>query len=321
MIDDIITMKDTLLTRYEVRKTDAQKRIFAAYAEEYAKALGVPMRVEESGKWIKSRNLVFGDVDSAKTILTAHYDTCARMPFPNVMTPQSWPLIVLCQIPLCLLFLLLGMGSGYASGVLARTAGLHPLVTGLTGGLISLLLIMLVLGLLIFGPANPHTANDNTSGVAVVLLAMRRFSGRGDIAYVLFDNEEKGLLGAAAFAKAHPRVQKHTFLVQFDCVSDGGTMLYTGSNAGMNSKQGKRMAQALAECAHAQGFRVRTGEAPKTFYPSDQMLFAKGTAFAALRGRRVLYINRIHTPRDTVFDTRNIACLLSVLGQYAGEAE
>ena len=55
------------------------------------------------------------------------------------------------------------------------------------------------------------------------------------------------------------------------------------------------------------------GQSPKVLYPSDQMVFARGTAFAALKGKRILYLDRIHTAKDTVFDDQNMLCLCEVI--------
>lgn len=311
-------LKAALLGPLEVRKTVAQKDAFIAWVTRYAADLGVETTVEESGRFVRTRNIVFGDVRRAKTLITAHYDT-ARLPFPNVMTPACMPLIVLTVLLGLAIFLPIGYGAGFGMGRLMRGTGIPPLAAALLAMLGSALLMAGIVWLMLAGPANPHTANDNTSGVAMVLLAMAAFHHRPDVAFVLFDNEEKGLLGAAAFAKAHPAAAKRAFLVQYDCVSDGGTLLYAGSRAGVGSPEGKRMAQALERCAPAYNRRTLVGASPRVFYPSDQMAFARGTAFAALRGRRVLYLSRIHTAKDTVFDEDNLRCLMDVLHGYFGE--
>ena len=45
----------------------------------------------ETGISIHDGDIVFGDVDHAYTIITAHYDTCARMLLPNFSTPGNLP--------------------------------------------------------------------------------------------------------------------------------------------------------------------------------------------------------------------------------------
>ena len=314
MKKELTRLRGELLGRYQVRKSAEQKSAFRQWARDYAQALGYEVKIERSGHFVDTRNVVIGDVDRAKTLITAHYDTCARLPFPNVMTPQNWPLIIVTQALVPMLFLgVLGLGVGYAAGWLVHQLPVPEWAGLMLCSLMSLLLMIVVVALLICGPANPHTANDNTSGVALTLLALHAFTGRSDVAFVLFDNEEKGFLGSTAFTKAHPAAAKRAFVINLDCISDGHTLLYAGSKEDMESAQARDVAAALAQVAPRYDRVARTGTAPGTFYPSDQLVFRRGTAFAALRGKRVLYLSRIHTPRDTQFDERNLLCLLEVL--------
>ena len=318
--DGLEALAAQLLGPHQVRKTRAQKRAFERFAGDYAAAHGVPMRAEEGGRWVKSRNLVFGDVGRARVLITAHYDTCARLPLPNVMTPLCWPLIVLTQFVLLPAALVaVGLCAGALASAGLRAAGVGGMAAMLLAALAFALGIAAAALLMIAGPANPHTANDNTSGVLLVLLAAAAFAHRDDVACVLFDNEEKGLLGASAFAAAHPAAAGRAFLVQCDCVGDGDTLLYTGAQAALASPQGKRMADALCACARGAGLRVRIAPMPGAFYPSDQLCFARGTALAALRGRNLLYLSDIHTARDVTLDRRNIRCLLGALRAFLGE--
>ncbi len=306
-------LKKELLGRYEVRKTDAQKTAFIAWAGEYAKAHGFDMQAEESGKLIRTRNLVFGDLGKAKTLITAHYDTCARMPFPNFMTPNCWPVIILTQGVLpCIVFLALGFFSGFASAKL-----LPPIMPAwaaeIAAPLMCSVVIFAILGLMLFGPQNPHTANDNTSGVAAVLSLIPEYAGRSDVAFVLFDNEEKGLLGSSAFVKAHPALRGQAFVVNLDCVSDGDTLLFAYAKGAKHCALAKKIIAALEETAPRYGKKAMSRQSPKVLYPSDQMVFVRGTAFAALKGKRILYLDRIHTAKDTVFDDKNLLCLCEVI--------
>ncbi|MBQ7886067.1 MAG: M28 family peptidase [Clostridia bacterium] len=308
---EIEGLKKELLGPYQVRKTDRQKTAFIDWACACARDMEIPVAVEESGKHIRSRNIVFGDVDRARVILTAHYDTCARMLVPNFSTPGCLPLFVLEQTILTLMIVLGGVLAG--NGMQAMLApNMHPLAAGMISWMAGFTGAGLVLLVMLAGPANEHTANDNTSGVLLVLLAMQRFKDKPGVAYVLFDNEEKGLFGSQAFIKAHPQAARRC-LINFDCVGDGDTMLYTGMKGGMRMPQAKRLLAAMEEIAPKYGMKTVSGEFPKWIYPSDQMLFPRGTAFAALKGSKVLYMDRIHTARDTVLEERNIECLLEVL--------
>lgn len=285
-------IRKELFGRFEVRKTVKQKAAFAEWACDTARALGYDVQVERSGKWFDTRNIVIGDLSKARVLITAHYDTCARLPFGNTYTPECWPIIAFTQFVLpVILYIALCIWLGF-----------------IPGNVLSVVIVLLML----FGPANPHTANDNTSGVAFVLLAMNLFKDREDIAFVLFDNEEIGLLGSSAFVKAHTVLARRAFVLNFDCISDGDMLMLVGSKRANASLQGRRLQKALEEIAPIYGKRFKTGEALKAFYPSDQLLFPRGAAFAALKGKKVLYMDRIHSAKDTVFEDDNILCLLKV---------
>lgn len=270
-------LREALLGSYEVRRTQRQKTAFLSWARAYAEGLGLSAALEESGRARRTRNLVVGDVDRARTIITAHYDTCAWMPLGAGMTPGCWPLLVLTE-------------------------------------LIQLVFLLPMLVIMFFGVSNPHTANDNTSGVLLALLLMARLGDRADVAFVLFDNEETGLWGSQAFIKAHPQAARR-FLLNLDCVGDGDTLLFTGAKPGLRMPQAVRLAKNMEDIAPRHGMKAATGAFPQWVYPSDQMLFPRGTAFAALKGRKILYLNRIHTPRDTQLSPRNILCLAEIIGQ------
>lgn len=306
-------LKKELLGPYEIRKTYTQKSAFIDWMSGFAHENGIPMTVEESGKTVCSRNIILGDVDKARTIITAHYDTCARMLLPNFSTPGCLPLFVLEQTLLTLIIGLGGWLAGHGVYVMA-SMGMHPLAAGLLSALAGFAGAMLVLLIMLAGPANPHTANDNTSGVLTVLLLAKKMKDKPGVAFVLFDNEEKGLFGSQAFIKAHPQAARR-FLVNLDCVGDGDTLLYTGMKVGMRMPQAKRLLAAMERIAPEYGMRAVSGEFPKWIYPSDQMLFSRGTAFAALKGKRILYMDRIHTAKDTVLEERNIECLVKVIGE------
>lgn len=312
MADGIELLRDTLLRDYGVRKTDAQKRAFISWVCGYAQALGIEARVEEGGKYIRSRNIVFGDVDRARTIITAHYDTCARLPVSNFATPGNLPVMVLSETALFVgvgvIGWLCGKGVRFALTVIALPWMAAQVLSVLVGIAVSLVLVAMML----VGPANRHNANDNTSGVLLLLLLMEALVDRQDVAFVLFDNEEKGLLGASAFIRAHPQASRR-FLLNLDCVGDGDTLLYTGTKPGMRMPQAKRLLAALEELAPERSMKAVSGEFPRWIYPSDQMLFPRGTALAALKGKRLLYMDRIHTDKDTVLEERPVACFYDAI--------
>ena len=82
-------LKDKIFSDYEIRKGSKRKLAFISFVKELCAEHGLSFRVEESRSLITSRNIVIGDPEAAERIVTAHYDTCAAMPFPNFITPRN----------------------------------------------------------------------------------------------------------------------------------------------------------------------------------------------------------------------------------------
>ena len=78
---------EKVLTEYQVRKTKKQKSAFIEYVKTYSDSLGYTNSIEKGS--FGAKNIIVGDPESAKVVYTAHYDTCARLPFPNFITPKN----------------------------------------------------------------------------------------------------------------------------------------------------------------------------------------------------------------------------------------
>ena len=289
-----------ILADHQVRKTKRQKDAFIALLQKSFPQL----KIEES-KLPNCRNLILGDVENAKILLTAHYDTCAWLPFPNFITPKapitallySLLLSLVLMIPVALaVFLLNILLSLVTDSFWIRYA-------------LSLVCSLGCLSLMFIGPANRHTANDNTSGVITLCELMMTLTQeqRSKVAFVFFDMEEVGLLGSARFRSLHKEVTQNTLLVNFDCVSDGDHILVAATKEARNGF-GEQLDNAFRP---AKGKKILLSNSEKVYYPSDQACFRKGVAVAAMRHKPVIgyYIGRIHTHRDTVFDQNNITLL------------
>lgn len=284
-----------ILENYQIRKSKKQKSAFIQWLEPVVRAKGYEMKVEKGSG---ARNIVIGDVDSAKVVFAAHYDTCAVMPFPNFITPKSIFLYIVYQFVLTFLLLV----PAVLTAAMARFLfpGFESLVT--------LLVLYGTLGLMIFGPANKHTVNDNTSGVTAVLDLMNAMPAdlRGKAAFVLFDLEEAGLIGSSAFASKHKKVMKDKLLINMDCVSDGETVLFC------LRKKSRQDADLLKACFPSDD-RVTSDFVTKRYvYPSDQINFPRGVGVAALLKTKggLLYMDKIHTAKDRVYREENIAYLV-----------
>lgn len=257
------------------------------------------LKVEEDALGY-SRNIVIGNPDTAKAVLGAHYDTCAVMPIPNFIMPKSVLISILYAFVLVIPMLLIGSLVGGAAGYLFDDSNAAALFTLIT--------YWAILFLMIFGPANKHTVNDNTSGVITLIELMNSMTEeeRAQYCFVFFDNEEKGLFGSSVFAKEHKKVMKDKLLINFDCVSDGDYLMLI-----LNKKAFPEHSENLkAAFENVTEKNVLIESEKGIYYPSDQKNFKKNIGVASFKKSKFgLYMDRIHTPRDTVMDERNIAVL------------
>ena len=294
--DDFMTpISEKILEKYQVRKTRKQKNAFI----EFLRAHYPDLKIETDGLSY-SRNIVIGNPDTAKAVFGAHYDTQAVMPIPNFIMPKSIPVSVLYAfvliIPMIIIASVVGGVAGYIFDDSSATA------------LFSLLTYWAILFLMIFGPANKHTVNDNTSGVITLIEMMSAMTDeeRAQSCFVFFDNEEKGLLGSSTFNKEHKETMKEKLLINFDCVSDGDYLMLI-----LNKKAFPEHSENLkAAFADVTEKNVLIESEKGVYYPSDQKNFKKNIGVASFKKSKFgLYMDRIHTPRDTVMDERNIAVL------------
>jgi hypothetical protein len=292
-----------ILEKYQVRKTKAQKTEFI----EFMRGKYPDMHVEKGG-FGNNRNIVIGDVASAKAVFTAHYDTCARLPFPNFITPKNILFYLLYSILIVIPF--------FAFSILVEIGLVLLHVDPFIAYVLSLIVLFgSITWVFMLGTPNKHTANDNTSGVVALceLMASLPEEQRKACAFVFFDNEENGLFGSSFFAKLHAKEMREKLLINLDCVGDGDNIML------VTSKQAAHLSPILKSA-----FPEETGKHPlfesssSAFYPSDQINFKKTVAVAALKKNKLLgyYMDRIHTKKDTVCDERNIEYLCRGFSEF-----
>ena len=294
-----------VLHQFPVRKTKAQKETFRAAVRQYVSELGYGVQEEEGS--FGCRNLVIGDPQKAKYLVTAHYDTCARMLIPNLITPCNLFWFLLYQILLVML-LMIPMLLGAVLGGAMQT----PLIFWL-----GYVLFWINLAMLLVGPANPSNANDNTSGVVTLLEIARTMpeNQRDKVCFVLFDLEEAGLIGSAAYRKTHRKETDRQIVLNLDCVGDGDELLMFLTKR--MKKDRRKLASLYKACGYFGKKSLLVWEKGFSIYPSDQMQFPWGVGICALRKSRFgLYMGRIHTPRDTVLEPTNVNILRAALTTF-----
>lgn len=303
-------VSEYVFEKFQVRKSKKQKDGFIDYIKEFAEKEGYSHRVEKGS--FGARNIVIGDPATAKAVYTAHYDTCARLPFPNFITPKNFPYYLLYQLLITAALLVIlfaaAFGFGFLVGLAATAMQLGEEITDMLLSLVSLAAYFTVFYLLMNGPANKHTANDNTSGVITLIEIMQALPAekRNEICFVFFDLEEMGLFGSSGFASKHKKVMKDKLLLNFDCVSDGDTILFAVK------QKAKKYIPALEKSFVSDDYFKVDIASKGVFYPSDQANFKGGVGVASLKyskALRALYMDKIHTKHDTVFNEANIKFL------------
>ncbi len=285
-----------ILEKYQVRKTKKQKTAFI----EFMRAHFPNIRIQTDGL-SNSRNIVIGDPNTAKIVFGAHYDTQAVMPIPNFIMPRSITVSILYAFVLIIPMFIVAGAVGKAADLIFNDPGMVSFFTLLT--------YWAFLFLMIFDPANKHTVNDNTSGVITLIEMMSAMTEeeRAQSCFVFFDNEEKGLFGSSAFNKEYKETMKEKLLINFDCVSDGDYLMLIPDKKHF-SEQEENLKAAFADVSDKTVLIVST---KFVYYPSVQKNFRKNIGVAAFKKSKLgLYMDKIHTPKDTVMDERNIEALV-----------
>ncbi len=295
---------DEINGKFPVRNSKEQKEAFRKWALQDAGESGLEAVVSDDNG---HKNIVIGNIEKAKVIFTAHYDTPWQSPWPNLMLPKNRGLFWLYQIGILLPFLFVAFLAAFL------VMEFVPLdYTKVTNRLVPLYAYLFTYYILFFlflrGRKNPNNLNDNTSGVAAVLHIAKslRPDAREKAAFVLFDNEERGKKGSRAFAKAHRELDQNTPVVNFDCVGLGDHFVVIEKEAFKEKKEYQAFKNAFSNLPNVHFFSSKEAHAN-----SDQASFKLGNAVMTVKQskRGILYVNRIHTPKDTVVDIQNLTDL------------
>lgn len=302
-------MEDKILQDYQVRKSNKQKTEFIEYIKNrlvesgYDKEKDITVESQGKGAFL-SRNIVVGNPETAKVYITAHYDTCAVLPFPNLMAPTNPVIFIGYQMVIVVILLLFAALVAYPF----HLAFHHPLITyyGFLGGM------LLMLYQVMFGYRNKHTANDNTSGVIAITRILENLPAehRDKVCVVYFDNEEKGLFGSMFFAKKHKKDVKGKLLINLDCVGDGAEIVSMAKAKARNNADYQLLVDTMQEMAADFDGGYLCRKMKPMMFPSDQSQFENGIGICAVRKSPIgRYVARIHTPMDTRCREENIKYL------------
>ena len=295
--------------RFGIRRNAEQKNAFREYVQKEAEAAGYACETEILEK--KHYNVVIGTPLTAKVVFTAHYDTPAAGIFPNLMMPRNFALSMLYSFGWPLLFAFACLGIAF----LGELAGLYERMATVV---VYLILYFVCYYYLCRGRANRNNKNDNTSGVSVVLSLMAQSKGNDEVAFILFDNEEKGLLGSKAYNKKYKEEMEKKLLVNLDCVGNGKHIVAIVKDEAENLPEMQSLKAALRD---KEPFEVHFFPKKGSRGNSDWKSFPCGIGIMTTQYKKGVgyYCGRIHTNRDTVADVENIRFLTKKLSEFVAE--
>lgn len=316
-MEQIERLKKYLLTVHPIRKTAYQKQQFRSWAIGELKRAGWKAREETYGRGNGSVNVVAGDPDRAVVFLCAHYDTASRMFLPDFVSPTNVAAHVCYHLASALLLAAAALALSFAVSFPLHQPGLMlPLF---------LALMVVLLWLAAFGPANRENANGNTSGVLALLAAAQAVTHDKRVCLVLLDNNEKNLLGASAFRKRHPSTADTGLFFNLDCVGDGEHLLLMPSK--LSRWDGDLLAALQKSFPDTTSVHPHVLDKGLNYDPSDHRKFKFHVAVCACRYLAGLgyYIPRLRTKRDTRLREENVSylakCLARFLPLYLATAE
>lgn len=285
--------------KFTVRRKPEEKKAFRDFLLSEAEKKGLSAKVETTSDG-KNDNIIVGDVEGAEVVFTAHYDTPAASVFPNIMIPRNQPLFWAYQFLPVIFMLGIGLSLSYLIGMVWLQDERAYMLTFLA--------IYYGLYFLMFrGPSNPKNYNDNTSGVATLLSIIEGLDEADfpKVAFIFFDNEEKGKKGSKAYFADHKAMMEDKLLINFDCVGNGETIVFIAKEKAELRDEYRLLMQSFDA----------DGEYSAEFYPmrgsesnSDYKNFPLGIGCMACKRAKngLLYTPNIHTPKDTEVRDENI---------------
>lgn len=272
------------------------KNKFRAYLKQ--KAIEVNLDYKILPKSGLSKNVIIGNIETAKYILGAHYDTPPKMPAFLVSSILLFNIVVSIFTIFLVLITFLNPNISYISLILIFLLLLH-----LFGG----------------GIANKHNHNDNTSGILTVLALLEKNCKSDQVAYVFFDNEEKGLIGSMQLERHLRKIlnTKNKQFIVFDCVGCGDVMGLTSYNSNDLANKILSISEMLEDKSISYIIKK-----PSMLMLSDHYSFRLwkhvGIMCYNSEGKR-LKIKNIHSSKDKEVNINNIESLVKIISIYLEE--
>lgn len=308
----------TLLDQYQIRKTYKQKQAFIEFMRSHAHEHGYKLE-EQHYKRGRGKNLIVGNPETAEIIVTAHYDTPPNALMPIATIVGNVPMYIISQLlvflPVFVIFWILQL-------LITAIFGDIGILSAPTFffGIDIFVFIMLILWCfqMMMGLANKNNANDNTSGVSVLLSLLEDLprEQRSKVCFVFFDEEEKGLEGSKSFKKFYYEEIRFKPLINFDCVGYGKHLMFITKREFRETEFNELLTETTNK-------KALVKEARHYIYPSDQLIFKNSVGVAALHKAPVFgyYLSRLHSRFDNRFSSDNIEALNQIMIEFIKKIE
>ena len=310
-----------LAERHPCRYTSEQKSAFLLDAKRTLRSAGYSteqISEQRLGGVFGSRNLIIGNPD-AEYLITAHYDTPGRNGFllgtsPLVGQTGANVIMLLMSLPFLLAEIWL-----IKRVIDLPEASVFTALAAICAPPLLLMALMLIPMLII----NRRNRNDNTSGVMCALQCAMYAAENPELqdrcCFVLFDNEEWGLLGSLGFAAERKKRgidEKKHFVINLDCVGVGDVL--AAATTGIPGERCRKLTDSL----HALGCDVECKQSQLVFM-SDHAAFPDAVMLSYMKRSKLgtLYIPNIHSRKDTECDNSLVAGLAEHLCGYLSKTE
>ncbi len=257
---------ERITREYPLRRKSQEKENMRTFLVGQSRTLGYDAKLSSRRR---ATNVVVGDMEKAKIVLCARYDTGLRELLPQFICPTRPVTYFLYQALTPVLMLLVSFILSFAlTFAIQRPALTLPLF------------VVLLLGMLMylrFGPSETRTANGNTSGVAALLGVMESLTPRhrGTVALAFLD------AGGGKALKANFPSLREKAVINVECIGCGDEILILPSKY---TRWNGELLDAINECfenTETKTCFLKTDGL--VYYPSENRAFRYNSAICACK--------------------------------------
>jgi len=182
-------------------------------------------------KHMGATNIIIGDLEQARVVVGAHYDTPPQMPSWFMNHIILWGMVIIPLLFFTWFEVMFRIPMWTSNPWIYANLELYFNGVIVIGYGVMLMYVLHMFGITPF--ANPANYNDNTSGIIAALDVYHYTRNSSDMAVVLFDNEEKGLWGSIAFRLRYNKILRDKTIIILDCVAEADiiNLYHTGIKA------------------------------------------------------------------------------------------